>query len=124
MDFFGGKRRLSYGDPLEYLDRLILHDEIFGEMTTFIGIGGLPNHRRIITRQARAHGRPASEKEIRCPMIEQLGFEELKNNYAIGYEESLAFIHDEAAVFDLRPANVLVTDKGCGVRLHSGGNHG
>jgi hypothetical protein len=101
------------------MDRLILHDEIFGEMTTFIGIGGVPNHRRIIIRQTRATGRPASAEEIRRLMIEELGFEELKNNYGIGYEESLAFIRDEAAVFDLRPAKVLVTDEGVHVVFDS-----
>ena len=119
VDFLGGSPRLTNGDPLEYLDRLILHDELFGEMTRFVGIGGVPNHRRIITRQLRVLGRPASETEIRRLMIDDLGFKELRNNYGIGYEESLAFIRDDAATFDLRPANVFVTDEGVPVVFDS-----
>lgn len=119
VDFLDNQPRIINGDPLEYLNRLILHDEIFGEMTSFVGIGGLPNHRRIVTRQHRAMGRPATEKEIRSLMIDHLGFQELANNYNIGYEHSLAFIRNDSAVFDLRPANVLITNDGVPVVFDS-----
>jgi hypothetical protein len=119
VDFFDGRPRLSNGDPIEYLDRLILHDELFGEMTRLVLIGGVQNHRRIITRQRRTLGRPASKGEIQSLMIDDLGFKELRNNYGIGYEESLAFIREDAAAFDLRPANVFITDEGLPVVFDS-----
>ncbi|MGB6222308.1 hypothetical protein [Haloferula sp.] len=52
-------------------------------------------------------------------MIDDLGFKELRNNYGIGYEESLAFIREDAAAFDLRPANVFITDEGLPVVFDS-----
>jgi hypothetical protein len=92
VEILNGKPRLSNGDPLEYLDRLILHNEVFGEFTRFVGIGGLPNNRRIITRQERIKGREARWDEIVRLMVDDLGFTKLRHNFGIGYEDSYGFI--------------------------------
>ena len=112
VDFVNGNPILSNGDPLEYLERSILHNEVFGDITRFVGIGGLPNNRRIITRQIRAKGREARWDEIKRLMVDELGFTKLRHNYGIGYEDSYAFMRDGIAVFDMRPANIFMTDPG------------
>ena len=45
-------------------------------------------------------------------MVEDLGFTKLRHNPGIGYENSHAFVRDDSAVFDMRPANVLATADG------------
>lgn len=119
VEILDGRPRLSNGDPLEYLDRLILHNEVFGEFTRFVGIGGLPNHRRIITRQDMIKGRAARWEEIIELMVNDLGFSKLRHNFGIGYEDSYGFLRDEVAVFDMRPANLFVTDDGILVAIDS-----
>lgn len=119
VEFLNGKPRLSNGDPLEYLDRLILHNEVFGEFTSFVGVGGMPNNRRIITRQNRVKGREARWDEIVRLMVDDLGFTKLRHNFGIGYEDSYGFIRDDVAVFDMRPANLFKTDDGTLIAIDS-----
>jgi hypothetical protein len=119
VEFLEGKPRLSNGDPLEYLERLILHNEVFGDFTDFVGIGGVPNNRRIITRQERVKGREARWEEIIRLMVDELGFTKLRHNFGIGYEDSYAFIREDVAVFDMRPANVFMTAPGVVVAVDS-----
>lgn len=119
IEFLDGQPRITNGDPLEYLERLILHNEVFGDFTDFVGIGGIPNNRRIITRQAHVKGREARWDEIIRLMVDDLGFTKLRHNYGIGYEDSYGFIRDDAAVFDLRPANLIVTDSGLTIAVDS-----
>jgi hypothetical protein len=119
VEFLDGKPRLSNGDPVEYLERLILHNEVFGEFTRFVGIGGMPNNRRIITRQDRVKGREARWDEIISLMVDDLGFTKLRHNYGIGYEDSFAFIREDVAVFDMRPANLFKTNDGILIAIDS-----
>lgn len=45
-------------------------------------------------------------------VVESLGFRLLPERFSVGYAESLAFVRDDVAVFDLRPANVVRTPDG------------
>jgi hypothetical protein len=119
VDFLNDNPRLSNGDPLEYLDRLILHSEVFGDFTNFVGIGGIQNNCRIITRQPRVYGRQARWDEIIKLMVDDLGFKKLRHNFGIGYEDSYSFVRDDVAVFDLRPANLFTTDNGDVIAIDS-----
>lgn len=65
----------------------------------------------LLQRQQIVKGRPARREEI-VRMMNELGFTKLRNNHGIGYEDSYAFLRDDAVVFDLRPANVFVTEDG------------
>ena len=119
VEFLEGKPRLSNGEPLEYLERLILHNEVFGDFTDFVGIGGVPNNRRIITRQETVIGREAGWEEIIRLMVDELGFTKLPHNFGIGYKDSYAFIRENVAVFDMRPANVFMTELGVLIAVDS-----
>lgn len=52
-------------------------------------------------------------------MVDELGFRKLRHNYGIGYENSYGFVRDDIAVFDLRPANVILEDSGLIVPIDS-----
>lgn len=45
--------------PLEYVDRLMLQNEIFSDTLRFVGLGGNTGERRFITRQNIVKGKPA-----------------------------------------------------------------
>lgn len=119
VGFLEGKPRLSNGDPIGYLERLILHNEIFGDFTSFVGVGGVPNNRRLITRQERVKGREARWEEIIRLMVDELGFKNLRHNFGIGYEDSYAFVREDVAVFDMRPANVFMATPGVLIAVDS-----
>ena len=112
VNFDLGTPKMVPGMPLEYLERLMLQNEIFGDSLRFVGLGGDHDGRRIITRQNIVVGRAARWEEIIGLMVEELGFTKLRHNHGIGYDDSYAFVRDDAVVFDLRPANVFVTEDG------------
>lgn len=112
VSFELGSPALEPGLPQEYFDRLLLQNEIFADRVTFVGIGGDRGNPLIITRQPDIPGIAASEEAIIRMMTVELGFAQLSPRYSVGYENSLAFVRDDVAVFDLRPANVVETPEG------------
>ncbi len=112
VNFDLGTPQMVAALPLEYLDRLMLQNEIFGDNIRFVGIGGDEGGRQIITRQDLVTGKPARWEDITKLMVNDLGFSKLRHNHGIGYEDSYAFVSEDSAVFDMRPANVFVTDDG------------
>ena len=107
------------GLPLEYLHRLALQNEIFGDQVTFVGIAGPRVRPSIITRQADIPGEPAVLSDILDLMTHELGFRCLPARFSVGYEDSLGFVRNEIAVFDLRSANVVRTPEGLIVPIDS-----
>ena len=107
------------GLPLEYLEPLRLQNEIFLDQVTFVGVGGHRYQPTIITRQPDVPGEPADRSEIIRLMTQELGFEILPARFAVGYQGSLAFIREDVAVFDLRPANVVKTPDGLIIPIDS-----
>lgn len=112
VNFDLGTPEMAPALPLEYLDRLLLQNGIFSDHIRFVGIGGDAGGRRIITRLDLVKGRPAGWEEIIRLMADDLGFTKLRHNHGIGYEDSYAFVREDSAVFDMRPANVFVTEDG------------
>lgn len=98
--------------PLEYLERMELHNELFADLVSFVGVAGERTRPRILTRQPHLAGEAATREEIVTMMVDRLGFRQLPDRFSIGYEDSLAFARDDVAVFDLRPANVVRTPEG------------
>lgn len=114
-----GRPKLFDGYPIEYLERMALHEEIFGIKSSFVGIGGEENNRRIITRQDLVEGKPAWWEDITKMMVNDLGFTKMQGNLGIGYADSYAYIRDDVAVFDMRPANVFQTADGLLIAVDS-----
>lgn len=112
VSFDSGVPALEPALPLEYLERLAIQNDIFADRVTFVGIAAARHRARIVTRQPDVPGEVAEPAEIIRMMTEELGFSRLPERFSIGYENSLAFIRDDIAVFDLRPANVVRTSAG------------
>lgn len=112
VSFESGAPALEPALPLEYLERLILQNELFADTVSFVGVAGTRRQPRIVTRQPHLAGEGASREEIISLMVEELGFRLLPDRYSVGYVDSLAFLRDDLAVFDLRPANVVRTPDG------------
>ncbi len=112
VSFESGAPALEPSLPLEYLERLIFQNELFADTVSFVGVGGDRRQPRIITRQPHLAGEAASREEIVSMMVDELGFRLLPERYSVGYADSLAFLRDDVAVFDLRPANVVRTPEG------------
>ncbi len=112
ISFDFGVPRLEPALPLEYLERLQLQNEIFADGVSFVGVAGDRNRARIVTRQPHIRGEHATPDEIVLLMTEELGFRLLPERFSVGYAHSLAFVREDVAVFDLRPANVVRTDEG------------
>ncbi|MEO8616211.1 MAG: hypothetical protein ABI600_13785 [Luteolibacter sp.] len=119
VSFEFGSPALEPGLPLEYLERLRLQNQVFSDQVTFVGIGGHRNHPTIITRQPHILGEPADPSEIIQLMTQDIGFELLPSRFSVGYQDSLGFIREDVAVFDLRPANVVRTPDGLIIPIDS-----
>jgi hypothetical protein len=112
VSFDSGVPAMEPALPMEYFERLLLHNEVFADTVAFVGIGGELHRPRIITRQADIAGDGASVGEIVDLMTGALGFTALPPSLSLGYADSLAFAREDVAVFDLRPANVVRTAGG------------
>lgn len=112
VSFETGMPALEPGLPLEYLQRLILQNELFSDQINFVGIGGSKRQPRIMTRQPDIIGEAAEDEEIIRMMTRDLDFKCLEPRFSVGYQDSLAFVRGDVAVFDLRSANVVRTEQG------------
>lgn len=112
VSFDSGNPALEPSLPLEYLERLILQNELFADSVTFVGVAGTRLQPRIVTRQPHIEGEGATSNEIISMMVDDLGFSLLPERFSVGYTDSLAFVRDDVAVFDLRSANVVRTPDG------------
>lgn len=112
VTFDSGSPSLAPALPAEYLARLQLQNELFADMIRFVGVGGTRREPRIITRQPHLEGESASSEAIEAMMVDYLHFRRLPQQFSVGYADSMAFVRDDIAVFDLRPANVVHTKDG------------
>lgn len=107
-----GRPYMLNASPLQYLDRLILQNDVFADQIEFRGICfDIKGAHRIVITQPDIPGRAATAAEIEAKMIE-MEFETLPWT-GIGYEHSLAFKSAEGiTVWDAHPANMVVQDNG------------
>lgn len=91
-------------DPVKYLDRFIVAEEIWGLKTEFLGVVGDQSKYSILVQQDWIFGPKATFEEIRHCMT-MWGFYEITKSF--GHENSLSFYNEEFGIFDLRPANVV-----------------
>ena len=118
-DFRIGKRTQKYlavpfvrpATPLEYLERLVLFNEVFGDDIHVAGVIAEPEP-AIVTTQPVIRGRDASPAEIVSCMA-ALGFAPL-DDVVVGRRDSASFFRaaDSVAVFDAHGENVIAAKTG------------
>lgn len=96
--------------PLQYLERLLLQNEVFGDDIRLQGLWQDGEGWHIVTSQPDIAGRPATLDEILVGMS-AFGFRELQWR-GIGYENSLAFQLGNIFVWDVHPAKMVMAAAG------------
>ncbi len=96
--------------PLQYLHRLQWQNEIFGDSICLEGLWKSSDGWHILTTQGHVSGDRCSITELQQG-FEELGFIKLPWT-GIGYEQSIAFRKDGFDIWDVHPANVIMTPSG------------
>ena len=93
--------------PLEYLERLRLHNAVFGDRIELLGIIDKRQALHVVTSQPTIRGEATPDLEIAW-FMSQLGFHRLPR-ISIGRLGALSFLRDSdgLAAFDCHPANFL-----------------
>ena len=96
--------------PLEYLERLLLQNTLFGDHVNLVGIAAEPGGLVMISSQPNLTGGAVSGEEI-VEFMRRLSFQPLPG-LSLGNPGALAFYRDvdQVAAFDAHPAN-FVKDK-------------
>lgn len=97
--------------PCEYLERMLRMNALFGDDVQLVGLWNPSGHDwRIITTQPHVAGQAAALEQLGVA-FEAVGFEILPWR-DIGYSGSLAVRKDGIDVWDIHPANVLISETG------------
>lgn len=97
--------------PCDYLQRLIWQNEVFGDDIRLVGLWQeRPHQWRIVTTQPGLHGTRSTLDELSDAFV-AVGFEILPWR-GIGYEGSLALRFEGFDIWDVHPANVLLSPEG------------
>jgi hypothetical protein len=98
--------------PLEYLQRLLLQNSLFGDDVRLVGVAHETQWTTIMTSQPNITGDEVSKQEIEN-FMRRLCFKPLRG-LSLGNPGSLAFYRDldEVAVFDAHPANFVKDSTG------------
>jgi Serine/Threonine/Tyrosine Kinase found in polyvalent proteins len=104
------KAALRGATPLEYLDRLLLHNEVFGDEIELLGIIDKRQAMHVVTSQPTITGLAAPIEEI-AAFMSRLGFRALPD-LKLGRLGAVSFLRDSdrVAAFDCHPANFLQRD--------------
>jgi len=107
-----GVPELVRATPLEYLDRLLLQNAVFGDRVDLVGIASEELGAVILTAQPNVTGGVVRAEEI-LELMRRLWFRPLAG-LALGNAGALAFYRDldEVAAFDAHPANFVKDHEG------------
>lgn len=108
----GGTPDLTPALPLEYLERLLLQNQIFGDDLRLEGLVVEAAGAAIVTSQPILIGQPPEAEEIQ-DFMRRLWFQPLVGLH-LGNPGALAFYRDldEVAAFDAHPANLVKDHNG------------
>jgi hypothetical protein len=106
-----GEPFMHNASPLDYLQRLIWQNEVFGDDLHLIGLWQeLPHQWRIVTTQPGLQGSRTTLEELSAAFTSS-GFALLPWR-GIGYEGSLSLRFSGFDIWDVHPANVLLSPEG------------
>ncbi|MFM8468561.1 MAG: hypothetical protein ACKODH_01100 [Limisphaerales bacterium] len=107
-----GTAELIAATPLEYLERLLLHNYLFHDAIELVGVALERNQAVIVTSQEVIKGDEATEGEM-VAFMRKLWFEPL-TGLSLGRPGALSFYRDldEVAAFDAHPGNFVKDEEG------------
>ncbi len=103
----GAKAYLRDATPLEYLDRLIWQNTVWGDDIRLLGIIDKARGMHVVTSQPTIRGGVVTQVEI-CAFMAASGFARIES-VRLGHEDALAFFReaDGLAVFDCHVGNFI-----------------
>ena len=106
-----GRPYLHNALPLDYLQRLLWQNDLLGDDIQLVGLWQEQAHQwRIVTTQPGLQGARASLDELSTAFV-ATGFV-LLPWFGLGYENSLSFRFEGFDIWDVHPANVLLSPEG------------
>ncbi len=108
VDLSGQEPILLPARPLQYLERMRMQNRYFGDAIRFVGISADAKQRRMIIMQPDITGRPPTWAEL-DEWFHGQGYRKLGVR-KLGAYDSVAYAGHGVGVFDVRPANVVVSD--------------
>jgi hypothetical protein len=107
-----GTLELTSGTPLEYLERLLLQNALFGDSVQLEGVATEENGTVILTSQPNIEGSPITADDM-LTFMSKLWFQPLRG-LSLGRPGALAFYRDldEIAAFDAHPGNFVKDESG------------
>jgi hypothetical protein len=111
VDLETGEPLFLPATPRVYLERLRLQNEFFGDDWQFLGIQADGPNLRLVTSQPDVVGEAPSVEELDHHLREQFGFRRL-NIPPMGYHKSRSYLLDNLGLFDVHPANAVMTPGG------------
>jgi hypothetical protein len=107
-----GEPDLVAATPLEYLERLLLQNTLFGDGIELAGVATEANGLVIVTSQPNVTGGAVTREEI-IEFMRRLWFQPL-HGLSLSNPGALAFYRDldEVAAFDAHPANFVKDQDG------------
>jgi hypothetical protein len=106
-----GRPYLHNALPLDYLQRLLWQNDLLGDDIQLVGLWQEQAHQwRIVTTQPGLQGARASLDELSAAFV-ATGFV-LLPWFGLGYENSLSFRFEGFDIWDVHPANVLLSPEG------------
>ena len=107
-----GTVELTGGTPLEYLERLLLQNSLFGDRIRLEGVAMESGKTVVLTSQPNVAGQAVTTDDMLAFMA-KLWFQPLRG-LSLGRPGALAFYRDldEVAAFDAHPGNFVKDDNG------------
>lgn len=107
-----GILELTGGTPLEYCERLLLQNSLFGDSIQLEGIAAEADGTVVLTSQPNIEGDPIAADEM-VVFMSKLWFQPLRG-LSLGRPGALAFYRDldEIAAFDAHPGNFVKDENG------------
>ena len=107
-----GSLELTGATPLEYVERMLLQNSVFGDDVKLEGVAMEGGKMSLLTSQPNVSGGEASDDDMTAFMA-KLWFQPL-TGLSLGRPGALAFYRDldEVAAFDAHPGNFVKDDNG------------
>lgn len=97
--------------PLDYLRRLLLQNELFGDRILLRGIQPTASGPRIVITQPDVQGEAPEFEEIDAILTRSFGFR-LLDIPPMGFYKAHSFLHGDIGIFDAHPANFVKSKDG------------
>jgi hypothetical protein len=111
VEMVDGAPILLPASPLQYLRRIAAQNAFWGDDTRLLGVQVRTPGARIVTSQPDVAGEPVPWELLHAYLCDEPGFRRL-DIPPMGYYKSASYLRGDVAMFDVHPANFVLTPPG------------